>query len=100
MNQSSIAIPGALVAPRKGSPALGDFLPLESLWDASNSPIFRGEQSARWFIRTNRLALVEGQAIAIHAGRMLVHPARFLQVAQQVALRSAAACLEGAEDSR
>lgn len=81
--------------PRKGAAALGDFLPFESLWDEGGAGIFRSEQSARWFVRNHRPALVEGEAIAIHAGRMLVHPQRFSDVAMSVALRIAKESLKG-----
>lgn len=77
---------------------LGEFQPLATLW-AREDALFLGEQSARWFIRSHRIALVESEAIAIHAGRTLVHPERFLQVAQKVALKAARACLLQTEGS-
>lgn len=92
MNQSAATTPTELVATRRGSPVLGEFQALDTLWTREGA-LFLSEQSARWFIRSNRLALVESEAIAIHTGRTLVHPERFLQVAEKVALKAARACL-------
>lgn len=72
-------------------PIFGEFYPLETLWaEDASEPIFASEAAARWFLRNNKLALAEAQAIAIHTGRILVHTARFNAVAQAVALRNAA----------
>lgn len=72
-------------------PILGGFLPLETLWaEDAPQPIFPSQGAARWFLRKNKLALAEAQAIAIHTGRILVHTARFNAVAEAVALRNAA----------
>jgi hypothetical protein len=74
-----------------GVAVVGEFSPLAALWDGGGSrPLFLSESSARWFLRANRSALVEAKAIAIHAGRMLVHPARFAEVAERIAVQSAA----------
>lgn len=77
----------ALKRASKFKPILGGFIPLAALWDeGATGPLFPSEPSARWFVRTNRSALVEAQAIAIHAKRMLIHPDRFQDVATRVAL--------------
>lgn len=89
------------IAPRRGGPVLGEFHPLESLWTVTDvSALFRSEQSARWFLRSHRSALVAGRAIAIHAGRMLVHPQRFTDVAMAVALRLAEDSLKSEPSAR
>lgn len=74
------------------TPILGGFIPLAALWDerADNGPLFPSESSARWFLRSNRAALVAAEAIAIHAGHMLIHPERFASVAQRIAMERAA----------
>jgi len=72
-------------------PILGGFVPLAALWDeGANGALFPSEASARWYIRSNREALVEAEALAMHAGRLLVHVPRFETVAQRVAIQHAA----------
>lgn len=80
----------ANAAPPTVSPVIGDFFPLAALYaENATGAIFHSEQSARWFLRQNRTALAEAQAIAIHAGRMLVHPDRVRDVAVRVAINAA-----------
>lgn len=68
-------------------PIFGEFYRPEVLWDAeSPKPMFASQDSARWFIRKHRRALVAAKAIAKHAGWTLVHPKRFEKVAEAVAL--------------
>jgi len=71
-------------------PVIGDFYPLDALYqEGADRAIFPSEQSARWFLRQNRPALAQARAIAIHAGRMLVNPDRFRDVAVAVAINAA-----------
>jgi hypothetical protein len=73
------------------SPVLGEFFFKDVLWDPEQpNRVFNSKNSCDWFIRHNKQALVDAQAIAVHAGRVLVHPQRFASVAQAVALRTAA----------
>jgi hypothetical protein len=73
-------------------PVLGDFFSLPILFDERDQKaIFPSEQSARWFLRQHRSELVKAQAIAIHAGRMLVNPDRVRAVAIEVAMAAAQA---------
>lgn len=72
-------------------PILGEYFSLETLWDTeAPAPLFNSEGAARWFLRKNRVSLVEAKATAIHAGKLLVHPERFAAVAVTVALHNAA----------
>jgi hypothetical protein len=64
---------------------MAEFQPLKLLWEGANPP-YPSEFSARWFIRKTRAELAAAQAIAIQRGRMMVHPQRFAQVAEQVAI--------------
>lgn len=73
-------------------PVLGDFFPLQILFDErEKSAPFTSEQSCRWFLRQHRSELVRAQAIAIHAGRMIVNPDRVRTVALEVAKAAAQA---------
>ena len=73
------------------TPVFGGFIPLAALWDegVESGPLFPSESAARWFIRAQRTALVEAEAIAVHCGRMLIHPVRVQEVAQRVAFAAA-----------
>lgn len=74
----------------KYPPILGGFIPLGALWDeAGGAALFPSENSARWFIRSHRAELLQAQALAMHAGRMLVDPERFGIVARAVAITMA-----------
>lgn len=72
----------------KGAPSapfMAEFVPLETLWEGSNAP-YPSEHSARWALRKLRNDLVKVQAVALHRSRLLVHPQRFAQVAEQAAI--------------
>ncbi len=72
----------------KGVPAvpfMADFEPAKSLWDGPSAP-YPSEFSARWAVRKLRDKLVKEQALAMHRGRMMVHPHRFAKVAEQAAI--------------
>ena len=72
----------------KGAPAvpfMADFVPLEKLWEGANAP-YPSEHSARWAVRNLRDDLVTAQAVALPRSRLLVHPQRFAQVAEQAAI--------------
>ena len=64
---------------------MADFVPLESLWVGTN-PTYPSEFSARWELRKLRDQLAKAQAVAIHRGRLYIHPQRFAQVVEQVAI--------------
>jgi hypothetical protein len=69
---------------------MGGFVPLPALWTPERGALFPSKPSARWFLSRHRQELLEAQALAMHAGRMLVHPARVEAVALKVALAAAA----------
>ena len=72
----------------KGAPAvpfMADFVPLEKLWDGPQAP-YPSEYSARWAVRKLRTELAQAQAVALHRSRLMVHPQRFAQVAQDAAI--------------
>ncbi len=72
-------------------PILGEYYPLETLWaEDAPQPIFTSEGAASWFLRSNKVALAEARATAIHTGRIWVHTERFAAVAESVALHNAA----------
>jgi hypothetical protein len=64
---------------------MADFVPLEKLWEGVHAP-YPSEHSARWAVRKLRDDLVKAQAVALHRSRLLVHPQRFAQVAEQAAI--------------
>lgn len=66
-------------------PFMAEFQPLKSLWDGANAP-YPSEFSARWAVRKLRTELAAAQAVALHRSRIMVHPQRFAQVAEQVAI--------------
>ena len=73
-------------------PIFGDYFPGEVLYqDAEVEPLFKSPHSAAWFIRNNKPELARAGAIAIHAGKMYVNPARFAIVAEKAAVRMAQA---------
>ncbi len=72
-------------------PVLGEYFAFEVLWKSTDpAAIFNSEGAARWFFRNHRSRLSEAKAAAIHTGRVLVHPQRFAEVAEAVALQNAA----------
>jgi len=66
-------------------PFMAEFQPLKSLWDGANAP-YPSEHSARWAVRKLRDELAKAQAVALHRSRLMVHPQRFAQVAEQAAI--------------
>jgi hypothetical protein len=66
-------------------PFMADFVPLEQLWEGTNAP-YPSEHSARWAVRKLRDELAKAQAVALHRSRLMVHPIRFAQVAEQAAI--------------
>lgn len=76
--------------PRRVAPAgLIGYQPLNALWASPQARLFPSEQSARWFIRQHRGALTEANALAMHTGKLFVHPERFGQVVEATALQAA-----------
>ena len=67
------------------TPFMADFVPLEKLWKGVNAP-YPSEYSARWAVRKLREELARAQAVALHRSRLMVHPQRFAQVAEQAAI--------------
>ena len=73
----------------RGTPAvpfMAEFRPLKSLWEGADAP-YPSEYSARWAVRKLRDELAQAQAVALHRSRLMVHPQRFAQVAERVALQ-------------
>ena len=64
---------------------MADFQPLRSLWEGDDAP-YPSEYSARWELRKLRDQLAEHEAVAVHRGRILIHPARFAEVAEKAAI--------------
>ena len=69
----------------QATPFMADFQPLRSLWEGNNAP-YPSEHSARWEVRKLRDQLAQNQAMAMHRGRMLIHPLRFAEVAEKAAI--------------
>ncbi len=72
---------------RGGVPLLTGFQPLSSLWEGPAAP-YPSEQSARWQLRKLRPHLAAASAVALHCGELLIHPQRFAEVAERVAIDS------------
>lgn len=66
-------------------PFMAEFVPLNKLWEGTNAP-YPSEYSARWAVRKLRDELAKAQAVALHRSRLMVHPQRFSQVAEQAAI--------------
>jgi hypothetical protein len=90
---SSIKVGGA-----RAVPFMPDFQPFESLWDGPDAP-YPSESSARWAVRALRFELLAAQALAVHRRHLFVHPQKFAQVAERMAIQGAANLL-GANASR
>lgn len=69
----------------QSTPFMAEFQPLRSLWEGTNAP-YPSEFSARWEVRKLRDHLVKNQAVAMHRGRILIHPLRFAEVAEKAAI--------------
>ena len=67
---------------------LPDYEPVRVLWSSPNAP-YPSEQSARWAIRQHRELLAAASALALHQGRLLVHPEIFARVIERSALEAA-----------
>jgi len=67
------------------APFMAEFVPLSQLWEGPNAA-YPSEYSARWAMRNLRDVLAKAQAVALHRNRLMVHPQRFAQVVEQVAL--------------
>jgi hypothetical protein len=72
-------------------PILGGFVPLSTLWERGRAAeaLFPSEASARWYLRVHRETLVAERALAMHLGRMYVHPERLEPVVERIALEAA-----------
>lgn len=68
-------------------PFMADFVPLSQLWEGPNAP-YPSEYSARWALRKLGDQLAKAQAAGRHRGRIMVHPVRFAQVAEQIAVEN------------
>lgn len=78
------------------TPLLSGFVPFSKLWGSKATSNFPSEGSARWFLRINRDALVKAEALAVHRGRMLVHPERFATAVERIATGAAAGSVRSA----
>jgi hypothetical protein len=67
---------------------LADYRPLRVLWSGSNPP-YGSEQQARWALRQHRSELASAAALALHQGRMFVHPEIFVRVVERCAIEAA-----------
>ena len=67
---------------------LADYKPLKVLW-SGNKPPYQSEQQARWAVRQHREQLATASALALHRGRLLVHPELFVRVVERAALEAA-----------
>jgi hypothetical protein len=67
---------------------LGDFTLPEALWAEGGvtAPLFPSPSSWQWFLRQHRDELAQAEAIAIHAGRLLVNEGRVELVAKAAAI--------------
>jgi hypothetical protein len=68
-----------------GHPVLPGFVLINELWTAVR-PFFPSEQSARWFLRTNRAQVIEKKALAYAGGRLWINAERAAEVIEQVAI--------------
>lgn len=69
----------------QATPFMADFQPMRSLWEGANAP-YPSEYSARWQVNKLRDQLAKNQAMAMHRGRLMIHPLRFAAVAEQAAI--------------
>ena len=69
----------------QSTPFMAEFQPLSALWEGSNAP-YPSEYSARWELRKLRDELAQSRAVAMHRGRLFVHPVRFAEVAEKAAI--------------
>lgn len=67
---------------------LRDFQPFDVLWNGVNPP-FPSEQSARWQVRQMRAQLAAAGALAIFRRRYFIHPERFINVIDRIAIDAA-----------
>lgn len=70
------------------TPLMGEFLPISSLWEGDH-PLYPSEVSARWAYRQLSAALAAHEAIAVHRGRIFIHPGKFAEVVRRQSLASA-----------
>jgi hypothetical protein len=70
----------------------GGFLPLSILWTAGKDPArFHSEASARWYLRDHYEDLAKAGALALDCRRLYIHPERFDQVREKIAVDRACA---------
>ncbi len=69
----------------QSTPFMADFQPMRSLWEGANAP-YPSEYSARWQVSKLRDQLAKNQAMAMHRGRLMIHPLRFAEVAEKAAI--------------
>lgn len=69
-------------------PSLDEFVDLATL-QASVSTTFPTVDSVRWYVRQNRVALVEQGALIVVAGRLRFNPPRFKLAAVSIGRRAA-----------
>jgi hypothetical protein len=81
--------------PAGGIQLMAGFKPLRSLWDGPGA-LYPSEQSVRWARRLLGPDLARSEAVARVRGKLVVHPERWVQVAERQALDS----FKKIEDSR
>ncbi len=79
---------------RGTSDRLGDYVSQTVLYEGEHA-LFKSQHGWQWAQRSLRAQLVEADALAIHRGRLLVHPERVAQVVERVAVERARARLNG-----
>lgn len=74
----------------KLEPIPGGYYPLAILWTAGKSAArFHSEASARWYLRDHYDELAKARALAIDCRRLYIHPERFDQVRERIAVARA-----------
>lgn len=69
----------------QATPFMADFQPLRTLWEGANAP-YPSKYSAQWEVRKLRPLLAKHEAMAMHRGRLMIHPLRFAEVAEKAAI--------------
>jgi hypothetical protein len=75
--------------PRESVPRLESFYQIED-FQAANQHVFPSVPSLRWFVRCHKSELIKAKAIALLAGRLMVHAANFETALIEIGTQSAA----------
>jgi hypothetical protein len=82
---------------RQVPPILAGYKPLRVLWTGAQPP-YQSEQQARWALRQHRAQLAAASALALHQGRLLVHPQLFVQIVERSAIEAVQRRVAGHEE--